>query len=79
MRFIGNILIVGESLRNYSGFGRRGICFIVGTILFFVGLILFIGSLNLPSLFAGQYLIFSGLMIVAGVYFGFLDNRTWQK
>jgi hypothetical protein len=55
------------------------VCFIVGTILFFVGLILLIGSLNLPALFAGQYLIFSGLVMVAGVVLWVLGYRTGRN
>lgn len=55
------------------------VLFIVGSILFLIGLILLIGSLQLPALYAGQYLIFSGLIMVGGVVLWVLGYRTGRN
>jgi hypothetical protein len=49
---------------------------IVGIIVLIFGLVILGWSLNLPTLFAGQYLIFSGLIVVAGIVLIVLGART---
>jgi hypothetical protein len=49
---------------------------IVGIIVLIFGLVFLGGSLSLPILFAGQYLIFSGLIVVAGIVLIVLGGRT---
>lgn len=53
--------------------------FIVGSILFLIGLIMLIGSTQLPALYAGQYLIFSGLIMVGGIVLCVLGYRTGRN
>src|SRR6476469_8943679 len=53
--------------------------FIIGFILFLVGLVMLVGSTQLPALYAGQYLIFSGLIIVGGIVLCVLGYRTGRN
>ena len=52
---------------------------IVGIIVLISGLLILGWSLNLPTLFAGQYLIFSGLIVVAGIVLVVLGARTGRN
>lgn len=52
---------------------------IVGIIVLLFGLLILGWSLNLPTLFAGQYLIFSGLIVVAGIVLIVLGARTGRN
>ena len=52
---------------------------IVGIIVLIFGLVILGGSLYLPILFAGQYLIFSGLIVVAGIVLVVLGGRTGRN
>jgi ribosomal protein L40E len=55
------------------------VCIIVGIIVFIVGLSILGWSLNLPMLFAGQYLIFAGLIIVGGIVLIVIGARRGRK
>jgi hypothetical protein len=55
------------------------VLFIFGSILFLVGLIMLIGSTQLPALYAGQYLIFSSLIMVGGIVLCVLGYRTGRN
>jgi hypothetical protein len=52
---------------------------IVGIIVLIFGLLILGWSLNLPTLFAGQYLIFSGLIVVTGIVLIVLGGRTGRN
>jgi uncharacterized protein YacL len=60
-----------------SAIGAVSIIF--GIIVFIFGLILLAWSFSLPVLFAGQYLIFSGLVLVAGIVLCILGYRTGRN
>jgi len=55
------------------------ISIIVGIIILVIGLLILGWSSNLPVLFAGQYLILSGLVIVAGIVLIVLGDRTGRN
>lgn len=52
---------------------------IVGLLVLIFGFMIFGWALSLPTLFAGQYLIFGGLIVAAGIVLIVLGARTGGK
>ena len=52
---------------------------IVGIIVLIFGLLILVWSVNLPTLFAGQYLVFFELIVVAGIVLVVLGARTGRS